>query len=715
MKWFHPPVLAACIVVFLTGTDLCAQAAAERTGRSPVPGSPAGKSAGAAADSAVLPLRKITVYSSGVACFEHSGTIPGPASIKLPFNVNAVNDALKSLVINDPASVAPSVHYPSEYTLLRTLKSLRIDLSGDPGIPRIIGSLKGEELELYAAGKPEGPPAAGRIIGIEYRPAFSAAESGVPPVLEPCLSLSTAQGIRIIAFKEILSFSFKDPGINADLNRALDLIMASGNSETRELTVELPGEGSRAVSISYVIPAPVWKVSYRLDLSRVSPADSRPNALLQGWAIVDNDGDGRWDNVELSLVTGRPVSFIQNLYPPYYVNRPTLPLAIAGTAEAETWDSGYGGTAAFEAEEARKVPAPQVRNSAAAADVLAEASAPGLEAAVPGPAETGMAARAAALGDQFEFTLRHPVTLEPQESAMLPLVEGTVAAVKLLILSGERALGRTVHPYLGAELRNATGMKLPAGPLTVYDGGAYAGDALIEFFNDGEKRLITWGEDLSVTAAAAESGGRFVSAVSVSGGLMTISRKQVYATTYTVRNAAGEEKQVLFEHPLTPGAELAEPEEPEEKTPSAYRFLRPLPAKGELVFTVREERPLSERITLVQQRPETLASYAANQEIPQNVRAVLQKALELKREADAAKDAQTDLEARQTRLVSEQGRIRQNLEAAGNQSPQGQDYLGRLVQMDKEIDGLTLSIDDARKNARDAQAGLEAYIASLNL
>jgi hypothetical protein len=70
-----------------------------------------------------------------------------------------------------------------------------------------------------------------------------------------------------------------------------------------------------------------------LDLGRETP-------LLQGWAIVDNDGNNDWNDVELSLVTGRPVSFIQNLYAPYHTQKPELPLAIANFAEARSYESG---------------------------------------------------------------------------------------------------------------------------------------------------------------------------------------------------------------------------------------------------------------------------------------------------------------------------------------------------------------------------------------
>jgi hypothetical protein len=461
-----------------------------------------------------------------------------------------------------------------------------------------------------------------------------------------------------------------------------------------------------------VIPAPVWTISYRLDLSAPSPGE----ALLQGWAIVDNDGGTDWRDVELTLAAGRPVSFIQNLYPPYYVYRPTLPLAIAGTAEAETWESSDYRRAL---DESGAVPAAAFPEMARSRNTAEKATSDSFaELPRPAPAVAGGAvdtARAASLGDQFAFTVKNPVTLNRRQSAMLPLVEGKIAAARLLVLSGGRALGQSVHPYLGAELTNAAGMGLPAGPLTVYDGGAYAGDALLEFFNAGEKRLVTWGEDLSVTAGAVETGGRLVSAVSISGGLMTISRKQVYTKTYTVKNAAGEAKRVLIEHPVTPGAELAEPANPDEKTPSAYRFIRPLPAGGELVLSVREERPMTERITLVQQRPETLLSYASNQEIPPKVRAVLQKALDLKGEADAAQTALGNTRNRRDFLVSEQGRIRQNLEAAGNQSPQGQEYLRRLVQLDGDLDNLARDLEEAEQKARETQKAYEDYLGEMKL
>jgi hypothetical protein len=533
--------------------------------------------------------------------------------------------------------------------------------------------------------------------------------------MEAFLSLLTPQGIRVLALEEVSYFAFTDPRLNEDLNRALDLIMASREEDRRTLRLDLRGSSSRAVSLSYVIPTPVWKVSYRLDLRGDTP-------LLQGWAIVDNDGDNDWEGVELSLVTGRPVSFIQNLYPPYHLSRPVLPLAIAGIAEGRTYDSGTGGSSAKTASPRAASPQLMMRESAQVEYAAEGYAAADSEAPRPVPAPNlagGIleTARGGDAGDQFEFTLRQPVTLPRQQSAMLPLVEGTVTAERTLVFDGARALGKgIIHPAISAELTNTTGMKLPAGPITVFDGGLYAGDALISFFPEQEKRLISYGEDLSVNGSV-ETGAitRRVHTVTINRGVMTINRKAVSERVYTFKNSSGEDKRLILEHPLTAAATLIEPASFYERTDSLYRFELTLKAGEERTVAVREERPLAEGIILAQLRPDAFVSYVSNQEIPEGIRRALQQGVELRQQAETARADLAALEARLTRLTAEQDRIRQNLEAAGNQTPQGQEYLRRMALLDADIDTLNGSIAGAEEKVRTAQGAFESYLAGLSL
>ncbi|MDR2965276.1 MAG: DUF4139 domain-containing protein [Treponema sp.] len=590
------------------------------------------------ADENPLELKKVVILTSGLAYYEHSGSISGNVNIPLLFKYNSVNDALKTLVVNDPSSANPVVRYQLENSFIETSQ----------------------------------------------------------------IAINTSSGIRIFDINSIRSIRFTDPEIEREVKRALESIDETG-AESRRLILNLPGTNQRNVSISYVIPSPVWKVSYRLDLGQQRP-------LFQGWAIVDNDSDTDWNNITLSLAAGRPVSFIQNLYPPYYVARPVLPLSIAGAAVAQAHDRGYavqnfrGSSGQDEAvlysvmEEMETAPADALRRNSLLTSASTNVAGGAVETA------TGQDA-----GGQFEFTIKTPVTLNRRMSAMFPLVESRIEARKTLIYNGR---GR--YPRLGAEITNNSGMKLPAGPITVYDGGIYAGDALIEFWNENEKRLISFGEDLTVSASMNSTNTTAVSTVTVSGGVMTINRTISFSTAYTFINSDSSAKNLVVEKDKIANATLSSPNSSEETT-TAYRFTVNLPGSRETVFTVVEQRPMSERITLLSQRPESILSYSTNQEIPQRVRTALQRAVELRQAVDTANNNIRNIESDRNRQIAEQDRIRRNLEAVGNQSAQGQEYLRRLTALDTEIDELTRNLERANTNARTAQTAYENYLNGLNL
>lgn len=645
-----------------------------------------------------LNLRRLSLFSSGVGFFEHSGDVSGSAEFALTFNKDAVNDALKSIVISDPDS-SPSVHYHADDTLERTLNGLSVDLHGNRHAAQLLNSLQGAEIEVFTP-----KPIIGRILLVEYR--LLREPKGAPAETverDAFLSLLTPSGVRIIALKEVSGFRFTDPKINADANRALDLIMRSRDTDTRDLTVKLPGGNCRKVSISYVIPAPVWKVSYRLDLSQKEP-------FIQGWAIVDNDSDTDWDKVELALVTGKPVSFIQDLYAPYHLPRPTLGIAIAGIAEADTYDSGT----ARKTRHTRR----QATASGGSGDILSQSEVDSLLKCVSGgssyndtdafymSAGSVDTAWGRVAGDQFEFTIKTPVSIARRQSAMLPLVEGSVRAEKMLVFSDDRV----PFPAIGAELVNNTGMKLPAGAITVYDGGTYAGDALIAFFPEGDRRIISYGEDLSVTGSYTETQNHMFSAVTISGGGMEIKQQFTHRRVYTFINAASETKRLIVEHPFAPGyAELIEPCEYMEKTSSVYRFELNLPP-GETVFTVKEEEPRVRVINLTTLPRADFIHYASNQDFPETARAILRRANELKEKISEETEKLSDLNTKLKHLYAEQERTRNNLKAAGPQSQQGQHYLVRLAEQDDEIDGTSKAISAAEQAEKDAQSAYGQYI-----
>ncbi len=640
--------------------------------------------------SADLPLVGVSLYSSGVGYFVHRGTVTGDAALDLEFDLSSINDVLKSLTVYDPSTSGVSVSYDSEDTLDRTLKSLKVDLSGAPSLGEMLAGLRGASITVLAPEKIEG-----RILGAE-RVDSETGENWH-------LSLMTASGIRRISLAEVVSLSFSDSALAADLTRALDVLSKGSGGNSRKVRLSLPGKGTREVTVAYVLPVPVWKASYRLDLGRDKPA-------FQGWAIVDNAGSADWKAVRLALMSGKPVSFVQNLYNPFYLERPVLPLSIAGFAEAQTYDSGYESLAAeydYDEYSYAKSAAP-----AAPSQSVMRESAPAAGASF---GVAGSVAKARAAGELFEFTLPGAVTLDRRMSTMVPLVDAEVTAERVSIFSGSGVSGGgSAHPMLAARLENTTGMKLPAGPVTVFDGGTYAGDALLEFLPEKDARLLAYGEDTAVTGWSSRSASQETVSVKVLKGVMTISRKRITATAYTFENSSTRARKLVLEHPITGGATLSATAKPDEQTDSLYRFTVAVPAGKGATFTVREETPVSETVALDRLRTDALLVYSTNRELPEAVRNAIAKAVEFRRRADDAQTDLTDLQGRRADLVREQERIRLNLAAAGNTTQQGKEYLARLTQSDAAIADLDKKIDGAKKSLADANAAYQGYLAGLS-
>ena len=114
------------------------------------------------------------------------------------------------------------------------------------------------------------------------------------------------------------------------------------------------------------------------------------------------------------------------------------------------------------------------------------------------------AAQGGNVGNLFQYAIATPVSVPRQQSAMLPIVNADVKGEKLSIYN---AGVQAKHPLYGLRFTNLTGLHLMQGPITVFDGGVYAGDAKIEDVAPGSQRLISYGLDLNVEVAP-ESKGR---------------------------------------------------------------------------------------------------------------------------------------------------------------------------------------------------------------
>ena len=142
----------------------------------------------------------------------------------------------------------------------------------------------------------------GTVLGVEVK-----ASQGQLPV--ESVSLLTADGIEAIDLETIRNFAPTDPRLIRELGKALSVLASDRDGNRKPFTIEFRGEGRRRVRFGYTLETPIWKTSYRLVFDPAEPG----KAFLQGWAIVENQTDSDWKELQLSLVSGDPAFLYRNL------------------------------------------------------------------------------------------------------------------------------------------------------------------------------------------------------------------------------------------------------------------------------------------------------------------------------------------------------------------------------------------------------------------
>ncbi len=295
---------------------------------------------------------------------------------------------------------------------------------------------------------------------------------------------------------------------------------------------------------------------------------------------------------------------------------------------------------------------------------------------------------------------------------MLPIVTEQVKANKVSIYNQRQD---AKHPMAGVELTNSTDLKLLAGPVTVLDGGMYAGDALIDHMTPGEKRLLSYAVDLSITVDPSSHNSSEITAVKIVRGVLHITRRTDYTQTYRIKNKSDEQRVVLIEHPYNNQRKLIQPAEAYEKTPQWYRFRVPVKADTTGEFVVKEQQTTEQVIAILHQSVGQFVAYIRNGEIDPDVRDALQKAADMK---NTLSQLQQTLQQRQRELdqiTGGQDRLRENIQTVGADSQLGKRYVQKLADQEDHIEQLQGQITDLRQKIEAQQKALEDYLQDLNV
>jgi Domain of unknown function (DUF4139) len=641
-----------------------------------------------------LALKRVMLSSGGLGYFEYEAAVEGDARLKLTVPLDQVDDVLKSLVVYDDKGNIGGLSLPGREPLKQLFKDLPFDQAALDTPAALLGALKGAEISVGGS-----RAITGRIVSVEESNVLDPTD-GKAVAKHTRVTLLTDQGLQQFVLEEAENLQFADPALRDKVGQALLAIQSNRAKDARTLDLSIRGDGKRNVRVAYVVAVPVWKASYRLTLP---PEAGMLRSNLQGWATIENLSGRDWKDIELTLVSGRPVAFHQALYEAYYANRPEVPIEVAGRLMPSV---DRGGVAIAAAPPPPPAPGQTYRQQAPKAATATPQLAAGAEQLEATDAAT-----------QVSFKFPKPVSVENGRTLSLPFLDRDVAGQRVALYQPETAAR---NPLAAVRLVNDGDSALPPGILTIFQRGkandlAYLGDAQLSGLPVAETRLLPFAIDDKITIERDAAQTEQIASGTIADGVLRYGRLQRQTMTYRTRGPARATRDLIVTQSRLPGWTLMKPDpKGVEISEGNYRLLFKV-AGGEQtqVFDVVQEQTQQQVLRLIDGPVDQIKVLAAAQEFDSKTREALTKILQLQRAAVDAQRQLNQVEAQQQQITQDQARVRENLASVPANSDLQRRYLGMLDQQENELQGLAKQRTEAQTAVDSAREALRTYVSKL--
>jgi hypothetical protein len=683
-----------------------------------------------------IPVDRVILSTSGLANFVHKMQVTDNATVEFPVRFEQVDDILKSLIIFDKKGRLGGVTLPGKKPLEQVFKDLPFSQGQLSNPMLLLNAYQGASITLKGGGN---AAITGKIV--QVAPEQVALDDG-KTTTKHRISVMTPEGMRQALLEDLQSISFDDAKIRGEIARALDSIRENGTSERRMLTVSLPGEGARPVTLSYVVDAPLWKTAYRLVLPEGEGKDKK--GLLQGWAVVENMTASDWNNVDMTLVSGNPVTFRQSLYESYYVPRPEIPVQVFGRVMPRT-DSGAVSTASdMERRDfgnvvggAPSAPAPAMMKSMSprgerarmqAMEMSADSAvaydggaslAGGGYGGMSNVAQAASAAQSAEATTQVLFRFPDRFSLKSGQSMMLPFVSREVPMERVALYQPDT---HPRHPLAAVEMKNDGDTGLPPGVLTLYEesallkGTSFVGDANLPVVARGDKRMVSYALDSKTTIDREQKSRATEGRISVAQGIMRTAMTTRQETVYTIKAPEKEERTVVIEHPRMGDYQIVSPDPKDvEVTETHYRVRVPVKAGEKKTFSVVLEHQGWQSYTIANFSTQQLVAYATSRgQIDAGARKAFARMAEVRKSIDETDRKSQELERQRSTIFQDQQRVRENLRSLSGTSDVQQRYLKKLNEQEDQISKIDAMRDQLALQRQKLEGDLNKMISELS-
>lgn len=620
---------------------------------------------------AQLPVTRVVLYQNGIGYFERNGKHKGNI-LTLQIRPSQINDLLKSLtVIDRTKGRAMSVSLPLEKTSAQILSELPEQVRGAGGLLDVLRVFRGARVTVDGD---EGR-ASGRVVGVE---SMQKGDDGT--VLNDWrLTLKTSSGnLKVYPVSAIKNISMKDRTLALGLDQSLDVSLNEGNWKPISLSVRLTGGPSHDLRVSYIVEMPLWKPAYRI----VVGEDGEP--LLQGWAVVDNVSGEDWNNVQLSLVAGTPMSFVYDLHSPQFMDRVDLTPRRGQTAMAPAIErSGVMAKPRSKKDKLQRSyagkrragsggpPSPMAPSADAPADgesysMNEESMADEDDFDMASELESQVESSAGGqnVGALFRYDLKHPVTVPDRSSTLVSIINERVKGKEVVYFRPELMRGASqVNPYRAVMFENNTGFSLEKGPVAIFAGGTFVGEGFLERMEQSSTTFLTYSIDgkvaMSPTTRNSQEGMRLLKIID---GMIVSEVLEVTSSIYKIDNRHAEEVVAYVKTPKRYGWKLRSKPDGTVELPDS--FVVPVDvAKGDTVnLKIDWVKPVVRRVAIdTSLSTNVLKLYLKSGKATPSVQKSLDKIIKLKARIGDIDEDHARFQKQHYEATRDQNRVRDNL------------------------------------------------------
>jgi hypothetical protein len=318
------------------------------------------------------------------------------------------------------------------------------------------------------------------------------------------------------------------------------------------------------------------------------------------------------------------------------------------------------------------------------------------------------------IGDLFEYDIKQAVTIDKNQSALVPIVQVRIEAEKVTLWNAD-----SVSALRALWLTNTSGQTLDAGSFNVLEGDTFAGQGLLDAVHPGEKRLVSYAPDPGLHVQVEEDfSERPISKIAIDKGVMLTTREQRQSKTYKLSNSDVTPREVVIEHPARSLWKLADNLKPEESSASYYRFRVKVNPKQSAQLVVEEHKPETASLALTNLTSDQVALLTEQKRVTPALEQAFRRVLDQKA-AMADLDAQLQARQQETDAIgADQARVRENMKALKGSAEEKaliERYTRELNMQEDRLAALHSQVSELRGKREQAAQRLDQTLNEISL